>query len=145
MSYESDPAGLGVGKRYGPLHLGGVGGVTCGANGDYKYVVEVSAEEIAGNAAVALNIADIYGAIVDVKFEVEEGFPALDTLDVFYDGVTILSAPVAVDTVGIVSGTLAASPTVMDDVAKDITIDVSGITAGATTGYVKVIVSAERV
>jgi hypothetical protein len=142
-TYETDPAGLGVGKRYGPLSLGGSGGVTCGANGEFRYVVEVSAEEIAANPSVELRIPASYGVITDVRLEVEEAFPATDDIDVEYNSVSILSAAMAADTVGVVTGALAVSPTV---VAADtpITIDVSGIAANPATGFAKVWVTLER-
>lgn len=141
-SYEADPAGLGVGKRYGALHLGGVAGVTDGSNGTFSVVAEVSIEELAANASIDIRIPEGYAKIEDVLFEVEEAFPALDTLDVFYNGVTVLSAPVAVDTLGIATGTVSVS-VINGDVP--LTIDASGITATATAGFVKVIVSLKRV
>lgn len=143
MSYEVDPAGLGVGKRYGPLALGGVGGVTKGDNGQFRWVAEVSAKELEANASVKFNIPDGKAIITAVYVEVEDAFTAADVVDVFYDGVTILGAPVAADAETIASGTLAVSPTVID-VDKDITIDVSGLTAGVD-GYAKVVVVAERI
>jgi len=141
-NYESNPAGLGVGKRYGALSLGGVAGVTCGANGEYALVAEVSAEELAATSSIDIRIPEGYGYIEKVRVEVEEAFPAADTIDVFYNALTVLSAPVAVDTVGIVAGTLTVN---VIDGDVPLTIDTSGIAANPATGFVKVIVTLQRV
>lgn len=142
MSYEADPAGLGVGKRFGPLNMGGVAGVTTGANGEYRLVAEVGGKELPANAAISIEIPEGYAVINRVTVEVESAFAALETVDVDYDGATILSAPVAASAVGVIVGALVASPTVVTS-GKAITIDVGALTAG--TGYLKVIIEMVRI
>lgn len=142
MAYESNPAGLGISKRYGPLHLGSKGGVTAGENGEFRWVVEVSAEELDASAFVSMKIPEGYARITAAYVEVEEAFGALDTVDILYDGATILSAPLAVSATGIVVGTLAVS---VADGDTAFTIDTSLIDSGSTTGFAKVVVVLERI
>lgn len=99
-NYEQDPAGLGVGKRYGPLDLGGVGGKTCTAGNDEEAIFEISAEE----AAVPLEITLFSESLVTGAFlEVEEVFAASST--VVYQigsGGTPATAPGDLTTLGII-------------------------------------------
>lgn len=145
MSYVSDPAGLGIGKRYGPLHLGSVGGVTINANGEYMFVAEVTAEELAAVASISYTIPNSYAKIKEVYVEVEEAFGAGDTVDVLYDGSTVLDAPVAVSAVGLLKGvtTVIGETTVEADTA--VTIDASLIDSGSATGSIKVVVKLLRI
>ena len=143
-NYESNPAGLGVSQRYGAQELGGVGGVTCSADGKFIFVGEVSAEELAASPVISFEIPEGYALIDRVFVEVEEGFGAGDTLDVLLDGTTVLAAPLSVATAGVVVGTLTSDPTPVD-AGEPITVDVSLVDSGSTTGYAKVSVELTRV
>lgn len=145
-TYESDPAGLGVGKRFGPLHLGGVAGITNGDNGQFVHVAEVSAEELSANGSISFKIPDGSALITGVYVEVEEAFPtALDHIDVLYNGSTVLDADIDVDTVGMYEGvtTVIGSTTVTS--ANALTIDVTGIAGSPTAGYCKVVTEFKRI
>lgn len=140
--YEANPGGLGVGKRYGPLHLGGVGGVTAGDNGEFRLVAEITAKELQASSAISFKAPDGYGRITACYVEVETAFGVGDTVDVLYDGVTILSAPIAVTTLGVTAGTLAVTAFAKD---KAFTIDTALIDSGDLDGSIKVVVVLERV
>jgi hypothetical protein len=72
-NYESDPAGLGVGKRYGTLDLGGMSGKVGTYGNDEEAIFEISAEE----SAVPLSIKLPSEALVTGAYlEVEEVFAA---------------------------------------------------------------------
>jgi hypothetical protein len=144
MAYESDPAGLGVGKRYGPLHLGGVQGAhkTYGAEGEA--VFEISFEELDASAAQVVKLPP-YAEVLEVHAEVKEVFGTGDTLDVLLDGTSVLNTTkVDCATLG-PQGPVALSATAGDyqvgATAEDLTIDVTLVDAGTPeTGFVKVLV-----
>jgi hypothetical protein len=142
MPYANNPAGLGVGKRYGALNLGGVAGVTYGANGELRWVVEISSTEKAANDYITMKLPDGYARITACWVEVETAFGTGDTVDVLYNGVTILAAPLAVSALGVVVGTLAVTAAT-GDVA--FTIDDTLEDAGDLDGRAKIVVVLERI
>lgn len=141
--YEADPAGLGVGKRYGPLSLGGTAGVTQAASGEGRVVFEISLEELAVTPVLSWEIPENYALITGAFVEVEEAFGAGDTLDVEIDATTILAAPLAVSALGIVEGTLAGSTQI--DAGQVLTVNTTLVDAGGVEGFAKVVVTFERV
>lgn len=143
-TYESDPAGLGVGKRYGPLHLGGVQGAHKTYGNVSEAVFEVSFEELSASAAQVIKVPP-YAQITEVTAEVKEVFGTGDTLDVKLDGTTVLGVTkVDCATLGpqgpvALSGTAAALQ--VGATAEDLTLDVALVDAGTPeTGFVKVCV-----
>lgn len=141
-TYAANPAGLGVGKRYGALSLGGMAGVTVGYNGEFRWVAEITAKEQSATDSISMKLPEGYARIKGCWVEVETAFGALDTVDVLYNGVTILTAPLAVSSVGIVVGTLAVT-SVTGNVA--FTIDDTLVDAGDLDGSMKIVVELERV
>lgn len=141
-NFESDPAGLGVSKRYGPLDTGGNMGVTTAESGEGRIVFEVGAQELGASAAYAFTIPEGYARITDVFVETEEAFESASGVDVLVDTVTILTAGIVVTDVGLVTGVLA-----VDNLAfastSELTLDVSGVTAGKE-GFCKVVVEFQR-
>ena len=142
-TYESDPAGLGVGKRYGPLHLGGVQGAHKTYGNVGEAVFEVSFEELSASAAQAIKVPP-YAQITEVTAEVKEVFGTGDTLDVKLAGTTVLGVTkIDCATLGpqtqALSGTAAALQ--VGATAEDLTLDVTLVDAGTPeTGFVKVCV-----
>ncbi len=147
---QSGPGG--VTKRYGPLDVGGISGVTCGISGELKLVFEFSADEAAGAEAMAFSIPASYGVIKDVDVEVDEAFAA-GTVDLYYSdnggvAATLLTAPIAMTAAGLVTGALVASQVIKadpdgDGVYDEVTVVTAGITG--TAGYCKVIVEFHRI
>jgi hypothetical protein len=141
--YEADPAGLGVGKRYGPLGLGGIAGVTCATSGEGRFVFEVSAAELESVSAIALEIPDGYALITKVIAEVETAFGTGDTLAIEKDGVSITTAPIDVATLGIAEAAMTAPVSL--DAGEVLTVDAALVDSGDLDGYAKIIVEFTRV
>jgi len=143
MTYVSDPAGLGVGKRYGPLNLGGVQGAMKGEGAYVDAIFEVTFDELDASGAQVLNLP-AYAQIVEVTAEVEEVFGTGDTLDIKLDGTTVLGVTkIAVSALGVILGGLSATAAdyTVGAAAAELTIDVTLIDAGTPeTGKVKVLV-----
>ena len=84
-TYENSGPG-GVGKRYGALGLGGMGGITRGNNGDHYLDFEASVTEIEPLNAQVHKLPTSYGVIRRVEIEVQEAFTS-GTVDIVYDAV----------------------------------------------------------
>ena len=142
-NYESDPAGLGVGKRYGPLKLGGVQGALKTYGNESVAVFEISFEELSASAAQVIKLPP-YAQVTEVTAEVKEVFGTGDTLDVTLDGTTVLGVTkIDCATLGpqtqALSGT--ASALQVGATAEDLLVDVTLVDAGTPeTGFVKVAV-----
>ena len=142
MSYESDPAGLSVGKRYGPLHLGGMQGAMKGEGALTDASFEITFDELDASAAQNIPIP-AYSRVVAVYVEVEEVFGALDTLSPLLDGNAITLAVVAVSALGSLAPALHGTDANLTTgaTAENLTIDTALIDAGTPlTGKCKVIV-----
>ena len=144
MAYSSDPAGLGVGKRYGPLHLGGVQGAVKTEGSYTEAVFEISFEELDASAAQVIKVP-AYAQVVEVSAEVKEVFGTGDTLDVLLDGTTVLGVTkvdcATLGPQGEVGLTATAADLAVGATAEDLTIDVTLVDAGTPeTGFVKVLV-----
>lgn len=145
-TYESDPAGLGVGKRFGPLFLGGVAGVSNGDSGQFVHVAEVTAEELSANSSISFKIPEGNALITGVWVEVDEAFPtANDHVDVLYNGSTVLDADIDVDATGVFEGVTTIIGSTAVTSANAITIDVTGIAGTPAAGSCKVITEFKRV
>ena len=83
-TYESDPAGIGVGKRYGPLAVGGVAGELPNTGSQKELVFELAADEIFASG-LTLNLPANY-LIEALYLEVEEAFAASSTADLSVGG-----------------------------------------------------------
>ena len=142
MSYETDPAGLGVSKRYGPYVLGGYGGVM-DHDGAYREVIfEGSFNSLARVADQAVSIP-AYSRIVEVLVEVEEVFGTGDTMSIELNGTMVTGAVVSVATAGILKPALSSTDADLTtgSAAEDLMVDVALIDAGTpATGKFKVVV-----
>ncbi len=141
-NYEQSGPG-GVGKRYGALDLGGTSGITRGNNGEYFLDFETSAPEAEALNGQTFQIPSSYGLISSVYVEVEEGFVG-GTLDILYDGSSILGGPVDLTTEGLVDGALAQLLSI--ETGKEITAVVAGVdTSVGAPGYVKTLIKVNRI
>ena len=148
MTYVSDPAGLGVGKRYGPLHTGGMQGAKKGYGSDNEATFEISFDELAASAAQVIKVP-AYSKIKDVTVTVSEVFGTGDVLDITMDGEVITEAPVSVAALGILKPALQSTDATHlvnnTTSAVDLVLDVSAIDAGTPeTGKAKVVVTYEK-
>ena len=83
-TYEADPAGLGISKRYGPLRVGGVGGELPSTGTQKELVFELTAGEIF-TTGITLNLPANY-LIEALYLEVETAFAASSTADIVVSG-----------------------------------------------------------
>jgi hypothetical protein len=143
MSHYENSGPGGVGKRYGALDLGGISGITRGNNGEYFLDFETSAPEAEALNGQTFQIPSSYGLISSVYVEVEEGFIG-GTLDILYDGSSILSGPVDLTTEGLVDGALASLLSI--ETGKEITVVVTGVDSSVgAPGYVKTLIKVNRI
>lgn len=85
-TYESDPANLGISKRYGPLRVGGVGGELPNTGTQKELVFELTAGEI---FAAGITLPLPAGYLVEALYvEVETAFAASSTAALSIDGGT---------------------------------------------------------
>lgn len=131
----------GVTKRYGPLGLGGVAGETTSTNGQFRLVYEFGPGELAAAKTYKFKLPKGYGAVKDVNVEVETAFGA-GTIDVHIDATTILTAPIAMTSVGYKTGGMTAGQKALT-ASSEITIVSAAVTG--TAGYAKVAITLERV
>lgn len=144
-TYESDPAGLGVGKRYGPLAVGGVGGELPNTGTQKELVFELTAGEVFASG-ITLPLPAGY-LVESLYLEVEEAFAATTEADLIIDGGTGLTtgkfdlavaaatASVALGTLTNLSGTSAVNAV--------LTVDAAGI--ASATGNARVVVQYKSV
>lgn len=134
MTYESDPAGLGVGKRYGPLHLGGMEGKRKTYGDTDEYVFDLTTEEIDASGAQSFSVPP-YSEVVAIWYKVDDAFGTGDVIDITLGGNSILSGgtPVSVATAGIFDPALHATAANIQTgaTAEALTIDTSGVDDGA--------------
>ena len=144
MAYESNPAGLGVGKRYGPLHLGGVQGAHKTYGNVSEAVFEISFEELSASAAQVIKVPP-YAQVTEVTAEVKEVFGTGDTLDVTLAGNTILGVTkvdcATIGPQGPITLTATTANLQVGATAEDLVVDTTLVDAGTPeTGFVKVCV-----
>jgi len=145
MTYVSDPAGLGVGKRYGPLHTGGMQGAKKTDGSENEATFEISFDELDASAAQVIKVP-AYSKITGVTVTVSEVFGTGDVLDITMAGEVITEAPVAVSALGILTPALQSTDVTHlvnnTTSAVDLVLDVSAIDAGTPeTGKAKIVVA----
>lgn len=148
MTYSSDPAGLGVGKRYGPLNLGGMQGAKKSYGSENEAIFEITFNELDASGAQVIKVP-AYSKVVDVTVTVSEVFGTGDVLDITLAGEVITEAPVSVAALGILKPALQSTDATHlvnnTTSAVDLTLDVSAIDAGTPlTGKAKVSVVYEK-
>lgn len=141
MSYEADPAGLGVGKHFGRRYSGNVVGRVGGVDSIESVVIQIKAGDIASVEA-ALNKVPAYSTVKEVYLEVEEAFAATSTADVTLDGNTILTAAANIAAVGAGYQTLTGTTANLTSPAtvSDLKVNVSAAGETSSTGKAKLTV-----
>ena len=97
-TYQSNYAGTGVGKRFGPLNPGGVGGEYKTFGGNREMIFEVTAGETASSSFTV----PIFGnfRIETIYYEVETAFAASSTANLSVNGGAGLTTPIPLSTTG---------------------------------------------
>lgn len=138
-TYESDPAGLGVGKRYGPLAVGGLGGELPNAGIQKELVFEFTAGEVFASG-ITLPLPAGY-VVEDTYLEVGTAFAATSTFNISIDGggglttavpLHTLAAPISKGVTGL------ANPSGQAAVNIVATVDAAGI--ASAVGYARFVV-----
>ena len=99
MSYETNPAGLGVGKTYGPKAVGGLEGQPKTSGFSKEIVFEFTAGA-ADEVLESIIIQDYY-LVTGLTLEVDEAFAASSTANMSIDGGAGLTTALALATAGI--------------------------------------------
>lgn len=138
--YEADPAGLGVGKRYGPLNVGGTVGTYRGDGALREIVWEIAASEIVNGKPFQINLPANY-RIVEVFYEVEEAFATDSTATVaVVDGGTGVTVPLDVVAPVTLIGTFTNLTPVSSTDDEVIGLTGNAEALASTTGMARVIV-----
>ena len=148
MSYETDPAGLGVGKRYGPLHLGGMQGAKKTYGSENEATFEITFEELDASAAQNI-LVPAYSQVTKVVVTVDEVFGTGDTFVINMAGNPITEAAISVAALGILTPALQSTTAanLINDTtsAVNLVLDVALIDAGTPlTGSAKIVVTYEH-
>jgi hypothetical protein len=142
MAYESDPAGIGVGKTYGPQHLNSAGVVkTEGTN--EEAVFELNIDGGGGIAATYTVSLPAYAIIREAYTEVTEVFDGpTPGYTLTLDGGTA-TAEQSLGTLGIFANDLSTgSPTLVTDAdGGDLVLTPDAAAIAGTAGVAKVVVS----
>lgn len=96
-TYSADPAGLGVGKRYGPLNRGGVVGVYRGDGSTREFIFELGAGEPLTGKVVTIPLVANY-LITAIYVEVETAFAASSTANLSINAGAGLTTPISLAT-----------------------------------------------
>ncbi len=97
-TYETNPAGLGIGKRYGALNRGGVSGVYRGEGSNREFIFELGAKEPLTGKVVTLPVVAGY-VVTAIWVEVEEAFAASSTVNLSINGGVALTTPISLATI----------------------------------------------
>lgn len=140
MPYEADPAGLGIGHRYGPRNLGGVAGVYRGDGAEREYIWELMAGEVDATPALTLVLPANY-LVESVYYEVEEAFAAGSTANLSIDGGAGLTAAISLATaVPLTEAAVAGLANLSGDENVPIVLTVNTAGIDSATGNARVMV-----
>ena len=137
-------------KRYGPLGLGGVGGVTNNNGLTHDVVFELSGKEIQAEDGVintraySVEIPRV-SEIVSMRAIVNHGFAVGSVADVYLNDTVVNTAPQAVDVIGTFNVPIDESKTA--DEGATLSVDLSGLVESdaAYGGHVELVVTYEKV
>lgn len=138
MSYETNPAGLGVGKTYGPKSTGGIEGQPKTAG----FTKELSFEFTAGTSGEvyeSIVIQDYY-LVTGLTLEVDEAFAATSTADLSIDGGAGLTTDLDLATLGISAPALTGLANTAGAGPVDVVLTLNAAALASATGKGKLVV-----
>ena len=146
MAYQSDPAGLGVGKHYGSRQAGDTAGVFGGVNAVETATFQVVAGDIAYLEDQAVKVPP-YALVQEVFVRVDEAFEASSTVAVKLGAAALLTASADITAAGAGDQTLTGTSADLQNGADyaDLTVDVNANGAASDTGNATVVVRYLRV
>lgn len=135
MSFEQNPAGLGVGKNFGARQAGNNTGVIGGVDGIITAEFQLKAGENLNQVLTQSVKVPAYSLVKEVIVKVEEAFAASSTVDATLDGTTVLTAAASLAALGVdtpaLSGTPANLETGADGADLKVVVDANGLASGA--------------
>lgn len=139
-TYAANPAGLGVGKRYGPLNVGGIGGAMNSFGANNELVFEIRAGETAAGLGYTIPLPANF-RVETIYVEVETAFAASSTCNLSIGGGAALTTPIALSSTGaITSVALTGLANTSSTTAMNIVFSANANTIASTTGSARVYV-----
>lgn len=138
--YESNPAGLGVGKRYGALSVGGVAGTFRGEGSQREIVWELVAGEIVNGVPFTVPLPANY-LVQAIYLEVETAFAASSTANLSINGGAALTTPIPLSSQSaLVSVALTGLANLSGTSAVNIVLTGNANAIASTTGNARIVV-----
>lgn len=139
-TYATNPAGLGVGKRYGPLNVGGIGGEFNSFGANREIVFEIRAGETAAGLGYTLMLPANY-RVETIYLEVETAFAASSTANISIGGGAALTTPIPLSsTSAITTVALTGLANTSSLTAQNIVFSANANAIASTTGSARVYV-----
>lgn len=138
-NYETDPAGLGIGKRFGARDVGGTGGSYVHNNSEREAVFHLVAGEAMSAAQMTATLPAGY-SVTDIVYEVTEAFDGTTPGFTVVIGGGTASTEDSLGTIIAATSYTAGSITNLTNVAsKDLVITPDTATQGATVGKARIV------
>jgi len=139
-NYATNPAGLGVGKRYGPLNVGGIGGEMNSFGANREIVFELRAGETAAGLGFTLALPANF-RVETIYYEVESAFAASSTCNIAIGGGAALTTPIPLSSAAaITSVALTGLTNTSSTTAMNIVFTANANAIASTTGSARVYV-----
>lgn len=139
-NYVANPAGLGVGKRYGALKVGGVSGVYRGEGSQQEIVFELTAGEIVNGAPFTVPLPANY-LVQAIFLEVETAFAASSTANIAINGGVALTTPIPLSAQSaLVSVALTGLTNLSGTAAVNLVLTGNANAIASTTGNARILV-----
>lgn len=138
MSYETNPAGLGVGKTYGPKAVGGLEGQPKTSGFSKEIVFEFTAGA-ADEVLESIIIQDYY-LVTGLTLEVDEAFAASSTANLSIDGGDGLTTALALASAGISAPALTGLEGASGAGPVDVVLALNATAKGSATGKGRLVV-----
>ncbi len=143
MSYESNPAGIGVGKRYGERGLGGVDGSVKAYGEEVELVFEFTSDT--KDEVYSASILHDY-LVTGLTLYVEEAWGAGATADISINGGAGLTTDLDLNTTGVSQPATTGATNLSGTGGVAVVLDLSDAqTAAATAGKAKLVVKYVRI
>lgn len=144
-TYESDPAGLGTGKRYGKLNVGGVAGTYRGEGSQSEIIYELAAGEMVNGAPFTVPLPANY-LVEAVYLEVEEAFAATSGANFSIDGGDALTTELPLSSaIALTSVALTGLTKLSGTAACNIVLTADAASIASTTGKARVVIQYKAV
>lgn len=139
-NYSANPAGLGVGKRYGPLNKGGVSGVYKGEGPNRDIIFELTAGEIVNGVPFTVPLPANY-LVQAIFLEVEQAFAASSTANISINGGAALTTPISLATqTALVSVALTGLANLSGTSSVNLVLTGNANAIASTTGNARILV-----